>query len=187
NTTQEITGGTRVLKGTYKMSYGVDSLFSFKEPKLERGTERTPFMKAFSNVEQLANSLKFQVQELDGTFLSQSDIQINPGDVQLDSHRPGDSQLASILRLRPKSIDVITDAMNLTVKLNVNAEMESISRSAVKAEFASLMAEQVRAGKFDVDYINGLTAEFQRMYTLNANIERLVAQHVFTDAIHAKS
>src|SRR5699024_7938085 len=36
-------------------------------------------------------------------------------------------------------------------------------------------------------YISGLTAEFQRMYTLNANIERLTAQHVFTDAIHAKS
>src|SRR5699024_11814067 len=129
NTTQEITGGTRVLKGTYKMSYGVDSLFSFKEPKLERGTERTPFMNAFSNVEQLANSLKLQVQELDGTFLSQSDIQINPGYVQLGSQRLGDSQLASILKVSPESIDVITDEMNLTGNLNVKGQIESISMS----------------------------------------------------------
>src|SRR5699024_8961759 len=39
----------------------------------------------------------------------------------------------------------------------------------------------------DVDYINGLTAEFQRMYTLNANIERLVSQHVFTNNVKALS
>src|SRR5699024_13403 len=44
-----------------------------------------------------------------------------------------------------------------------------------------------RAGTIDVDYINGLTAEFQRMYTLNANIERLVSQHVFTNNVKALS
>src|SRR5699024_5810020 len=98
-----------------------------------------------------------------------------------------DSQLASILKVSPESIDVITDEMNLTGNLNVKGQIESISMSAVKAEFADLFAAQVRAGTIDVDYINGLTAEFKRMYTLNANIERLVSQNVFTDAIHAKS
>src|SRR5699024_7737148 len=106
-----------------------------------------------------------------------------PGYVQLGSQRLGDSQLASILKVSPESIDVITDEMNLTGNLNVKGQIESISMSAVEAEFASLFAAQVRAGTIDVDYINGLTAEFQRMYTLNANIERLVSQHVFTNNV----
>src|SRR5699024_7968648 len=75
------TGEARVLIGS-TTTPGTDASIRFKEPKLERGSERTPFMNAFSNVEQLAHSLKLQVQELDGTFLSQSDIQINPGYVQ---------------------------------------------------------------------------------------------------------
>src|SRR5699024_2237076 len=76
---------------------------------------------------------------------------------------------------------------NLTGNLNVKGQIESISMSAVEAEFASLFAAQVRAGTIDVDYINGLTAEFERMYTLNANIARLVSQHVFTNTVKALS
>src|SRR5699024_12250338 len=80
-----------------------------------------------------------------------------------------------------------TNEMSQTGNLNVKGQIESISMSEVKAEFADLFAAQVRAGTIDVDYINGLTAEFQRMYTLNANIERLVSQHVFTNNVKALS
>src|SRR5699024_3220341 len=120
-------------------------------------------------------------------ILTQSDISVEADRVLIGSQSIGASTLASIISVSPSAVDLITDKMNLTGNLNVKGQNESISMSAVKAEFASLFAEQVRAGKIDVDYINGLTAEFQRMYTLNANIERLVAQHVFTDAVHAKS
>src|SRR5699024_2704543 len=51
--TADFTGSARVLIGTYTLNEGVDARFTFKEPKLERGTERTPYMNAFSNVEQL--------------------------------------------------------------------------------------------------------------------------------------
>src|SRR5699024_11025268 len=106
---------------------------------------------------------------------------------QLGSKRVDGDTVASVLRGTPGSIDAIVDEMNLTGNLNVKGQIESISMSAVKAEFADLFAAQVRAGTIDVDYINGLTAEFQRMYTLNANIERLVSQHVFTNNVKALS
>src|SRR5699024_7527368 len=59
--TADFTGSARVLIGTYTLNEGVDARFTFKEPKLERGTERTPYMNAFSNVEQLANKISLKV------------------------------------------------------------------------------------------------------------------------------
>src|SRR5699024_1065731 len=59
--------------------------------KLEVGASATPMLNAISRIEQLANSVSIQVQELDGEFLSQSDIQVHPGYVQLGSQRLGDS------------------------------------------------------------------------------------------------
>src|SRR5699024_8633357 len=146
---------------------------------------------AISHLQQTADKISLKVQELSSSdgedILTQSDISVEADRVLIGSQSIGASTLASIISVSPSAVDIITDKMNLTGNLNVKGQIESISMSAVKAEFASLFAEQVRAGKIDVDYINGLTAEFERMYTLNANIERLVAQHVFTDAVHAKS
>lgn len=155
--------------------------------KLEVGATATPMLNAISRIEQLANSVSIQVQELDGDFLSQSDIQVHPGYVQLGSQRLGDSQLASIFRVSPNSIDAITDSLNLTGNLNVKGQIESISMSAVKAEFADLFSARVRAGSVHADYVEGFAARFENLYTLNANIERLVAQHVFSNAVTAKS
>src|SRR5699024_5300879 len=156
--------------------------------KLEKGPTATPMMNAISHIEQLANKASIAVQSIaGGDVLTQSDLTITPDYWQLGSKRVDGDTVASVLRGTPGSIDAIVDEMNLTGNLNVKGQIESISMSAVEAEFADLFAAQVRAGTIDVDYISGLTAEFQRMYTLNANIERLTAQHVFTDAIHAKS
>src|SRR5699024_2204578 len=41
--------------------------------KLENGNTATPMLNAISKIEQLANSVAIQVQELDGDFLTQSD------------------------------------------------------------------------------------------------------------------
>src|SRR5699024_9492556 len=48
-----------------------------------------------------------------------------------------------------------------------------------------LWADEFSAITIDVSDISGLTARFEYLYTLNANIEKLVAQHVFTDNINA--
>src|SRR5699024_2266960 len=185
--TADFTGSARVLIGTYTLNEGVDARFTFKEPKLERGTERTPYMNAFSNVEQLANKISLKVQQVEGDMLTQSDVSVESDRVLIGSQSIGASTLASIISVSPSAVDIITNEMNLTGNLNVKGQIESISMSAVEAEFADLFAAQVRAGTIDVDYINGLTAEFERMYTLNANIERLVAQHVFTNNVKALS
>src|SRR5699024_7045753 len=156
--------------------------------KLEKGPTATPMMNAISHIEQWANKASIAVQSIaGGDVLTQSDLTITPDYWQLGSKRVDGDTVASVLRGTPGSIDAIVDEMNLTGNLNVKGQIESISMSAVEAEFADLCAAQVQARTIDVEYISSLTAEFQRMYTLNANIERVTAQHVFTDAIHAKS
>src|SRR5699024_5069838 len=57
--------------------------------KLEVGASATPMLNAISRIEQLANSVAIQVQELDGDYLSQSDLQITPNYWQLGSMRIG--------------------------------------------------------------------------------------------------
>src|SRR5699024_5174350 len=58
------TGEARVLIGS-TTTPGTDASIRFKEPKLERGNVRTPFLNAFSNIEQLANKIALQVQDTD--------------------------------------------------------------------------------------------------------------------------
>ena len=154
--------------------------------KLEVGDTATPMLNAISRIEQLANSVSIQVQELDGDFLSQSDIQVKAGYVQLGSQRLGDSQLASILQVSPNSIQAITDRMILNGDLYVDGDITALAVDAIEGNFARLFASQVEANTISVDYISGRTAWFERLYTLNANIERLTSQIVFTDAINAK-
>ena len=155
--------------------------------KLEVGDKATPMLNAISRFEQLADKVAIQVQELDGDFLTQSDIQVKPGYVQLGSQRLGDEQLASIFRVSPNSIDAITERMTLNGDLYVDGDITALAVSAINAEFSDLFAAQVRAGSVHADYVKGFSARFSSLYTLNANIERLTSQLVFTDAVHAKS
>ena len=239
------TGKARILIGTRTNGNNLDVEFRFKEPKLERGTERTPFLNAFSNIEQLANKIALQVQELDGEFLTQSDIQVKAGYVQIGSQQIGDEQFASIFRVSPKSIDAITDNLNLTGNLNVKGQitslavdaiegrfsdlftshltaniitadhlsvgtamidklfatsgridqlitkdhfvrnMKALSIEAVEGNFSSLMTKYLSANYIDVDYIDGKDAWFESMYTSNAMIRRLTAQHAFIRDVQA--
>src|SRR5699024_5660991 len=154
--------------------------------KLEVGSSATPMLNAISRFEQLADKVAIQVQELDGDFLTQSDIQVQAGYVQLGSQRLGDEQLASIFRVSPNSIQAITDRMILNGDLYVDGDITALAVQAIEGNFARLFVSQVEANTIDVDYIKGRTAWFERLYTLNANIEKLVSQSVFTDAINAK-
>ena len=178
------TGEAGVLIGS-STTPGTDARIRFKEPKLERGTIRTPFLNAFSNIEQMANKIALQVQELDGKYLSQSDIEIKPDYVQLGSQRLGDSQLASIFRVSPDSIEAITDNLNLSGNLNTKGQITALAVDAIEGEFSRLWADEFSAITIDADDINGLTARFEYLYTLNANIEKLVSQNVFANGVNA--
>src|SRR5699024_8775045 len=97
-----------------------------------------PYMNAFSNVEQLANKIRLKVQQVEGDMLTQSDVSVEADRVLIGSQSIGASTLASIISVSPTAVDIITDEMNLTGNLNVKGQIESISMSAVKAEFADL-------------------------------------------------
>src|SRR5699024_8214837 len=111
--------------------------------KLEVGSTATPMLNAISKIEQLANAVSIQVQELDGDFLMQSDIRIEPGYVQLGSQRLGDNQLASIFRVSPNSINAITDRMILNGDLYVDGDITALAVDAIEGNFARLFANNL--------------------------------------------
>src|SRR5699024_8066511 len=110
--------------------------------KLEVGNKATPMLNAISRIEQLADKIALQVQELDGEFLTESDIQIRANYVQLGSKQLGDEEFASIFRVSPKSIDAITDNLNLTGNLNVKGQITSLAVDAIEGRFSNLRSEE---------------------------------------------
>src|SRR5699024_8085688 len=172
------TGEARVLIGS-TTTPGTDARIRFKEPKLERGNVRTPFLNAFSNIEQLANKISLQVQELDGEYLSQSDIEINPGYVQLGSQRLGDSQLASIFRVSPNSIQAIAERMILNGDLYVDGDITALAVDAIEGRFSNLWAAELEATTILAKHIASDAIQARHLRVSNAMIEKLVANQVF--------
>src|SRR5699024_3525947 len=103
------TGKGKIMLGTYKFRSDEYARFSFKEPKLEKGSERTPFLNAFSNIEQTANTIKLSVLgELEGGVLKQSDISVTSDSVIIGSQEISNTKLASIIAVSPRAVDIIT-------------------------------------------------------------------------------
>ena len=181
------TGDAYMLIGSYKLEGVTSARFSFKEPKLERGTERTPFLNAFSNIEQLANKIALQVQELDGEFLTESDIQIRANYVQLGSKRLGDEQFASIFRVSPKSIDAIADNLNITGNVNINGQVTTLAVNAIEGRFSNLWAAELEATTILAKHIGTEAIQARHILASNALVEKLVANQVFADEVTAKA
>ena len=154
--------------------------------KLEVGNTATPMLNAISRIEQLANSVSIQVQELDGDFLSQSDIQVQAGYVQLGSQRLGDEQLASIFRVSPNSIDAITERMTLNGSLYVDGDITALAVEAVEGNFARLFANNLTADVIDGTHIKTNTIEIKHLTGYDAILEVLMARTVFSNEVTAK-
>lgn len=183
----EFTGRARVMLGTYRLTNDVDARFSFKEPKLERGTERTPFLNAFSNIEQLANKIALQVQELDGDFLTESDIQIRANYVQLGSKQLGDEQFASIFRVSPKSIDAIADNLNITGNVNISGQVTTLAVDALEGRFSNLFATELETIELRARHIGANAIGAQHLWIDQALINKLSASTMFTNMLYAKT
>src|SRR5699024_7184222 len=177
----------RLLVGTRTNGAGLDASFRFKAPKVEKGSRATAFHTSFSTFQQTVDEMSLTVQDINSNSITESEVFVGTSGVQIGSTYIGDSEFASIFSVSPRTIDVVTKNMRITAEVAVAGDLGSISMSGVEAEFADLFAAQVRANVIDVDYINGLTAEFERMYLLNANIERLVSQNVFANNVKALS
>src|SRR5699024_6369306 len=104
--------------------------------KLEVGDKSTLMLNAISRIEQLADSVSIKVQELDGEFLTESDIQVKAGYVQLGSKQLGDEQFASIFRVSPKSIDAIADNLNITGNVNISGQVTTLAVDALEGRFS---------------------------------------------------
>lgn len=165
-----------------------DLRFFMRYPKLELGGIATPYFNSFSGLTQRADEMLLVVQGVgEEGYLTQNDFTLTNDYWQLGSQRIDGDSIASVLRGTPNSIDAIVDQMNLTGNLNVKGQIEALSLDVIEGNFSRLFASQIDANVINVGHIQGRTAWFESQYILNANIERLVAQNVFTNAITTKT
>src|SRR5699024_2511955 len=180
--------------------------------KLEEGSSATPFMNALSRVEQLADKVSIAVAEIDGSYVTQSELSVvsdgidavssrisdvednyveqssvivRPEYAQIGSMRIDGDTVGSLLRVSPSGIDAVAEAMRLSGDLFVKGDVQAYAMEAIEGNFARLWADEFSAITIDVSDISGLTARFEYLYTLSANIERLVSQKVFADGVTA--
>src|SRR5699024_1362635 len=197
---------SRILFGTHTVASGIDAFFRFRHPKLETGTIASPFETSYSMLEQRADSITLQVDDqesrirnftvdldgiagtvadIEGDMVKQSTIEITSDYAQIGSMRIDGDTVGSMLRVSPSGIDAVAEAMRLSGDLYVDGDITAPAVDAIEGEFARLWADEFSAITIDVDDISGLTARFEYLYTLNANIERLVSQQVFANGVNA--
>ena len=207
------TGKAKIMLGTYKFRPDEYSRFSFKEPKLEKGSERTPFLNAFSNIEQTANTIKLSVLgELEGGYvtksefdvtiegiesrvskidgggvLKQSDISVTSDSVIIGSQEISSTKLASIIAVSPSAVDIITKKLNLTGNLNVKGQIESISTSAVKADFANIFAGTADIQFIVAKHLASDSIQARHLLVTNAMAEKIIANTVMAREVKALS
>ena len=207
------TGKAKIMLGTYKFRPDEYARFSFKEPKLEKGSERTPFLNAFSNIEQTANTIKLSVLgELEGGYvtksefdvtiegiesrvskidgkgvLKQSDISVTSDSVIIGSQEISSTKLASIIAVSPSSVDIITKKLNLTGNLNVKGQIESISTSAVKADFANIFAGTADIQFIVAKHLASDSIQARHLRVTNAMAEKIIANTVMAREVKALS
>src|SRR5699024_10132960 len=182
--------------------------------KLEEGSSATPFMNALSRVEQLADKVSIAVAEIDGSYVTQSELSVvsdgidavssrisdveddyveqssvivRPEYAQIGSVRIDGDTVGSLLRVSPSGIDAVAEAMRLSGDLFVKGDVQAYAIEAIEGNFARLWADEFSAITIDVDDIQGFTARFEYLYTLNANIAKLVSHTAFINEINTLS
>lgn len=159
--------------------------------KLEEGSEATPMVNAISHLQQTADSLAFKVAELTNIngedILTQSDISIESDRILIGSQQISSNTLASLISVSPSSIDLITDKMNLTGNLNVKGQIESISTSAVKADFANIFAGTADIQFIVAKHLASDAIQARHLYVTNAMAEKLIANTVMAREIKTLS
>ena len=155
--------------------------------KLEHGSETTPMLNALSRIEQLADSVSIKVQELDGEYLTESDIQVKAGYVQLGSKQLGDEQFASIFRVSPKSIDAITDNLNLSGNLNVKGQIEAMALNAINVNAGTVRSYILESNVITGDHLAVGTSMIDKLFATSGRIDQLIGKDYFIRNIKAMS
>src|SRR5699024_6403143 len=155
--------------------------------KLEVGDKATPMLNAISRIEQLADKIALQVQELDGEFLTESDIQIRANYVQLGSKQLGDEEFASIFRVSPKSIDAIADNLNITGNVNISGQVTTLAVNALEGSFSNLFASELETVELRARHIGANAIGAQHLWIDQALINKLSTSKMFTGMLYAKT
>ena len=183
-----INPNTQILFGTNTVESNINAFFRFRHPKLEEGAVASPFKTSFSMLEQRADEISLAVQGIDlNGMLTQSDIRIDPGYVQLGSQRLGDNQLASIFRVSPNSIDAITERMVLNGDLYVDGDITALAVKAIEGNFARLFANQLTANVITSDHIQVGTGLVNKIFATSARIDELITKNHFVNNVKAMS
>src|SRR5699024_6831024 len=143
---------------------------------------------AFSNIEQTANTIKLSVLgELEGGVLKQSDISVTSDSVIIGSQEISNTKLASIIAVSPRAVDIITSKLNLTGNLNVKGQIESISMSAVKADFANIFAGTADIQFIEAKHLASDAIQARHLYVTNAMAEKIIDNSVMAREVKALS
>ena len=179
------------MEGFAVLPHFIEHLDGRIKVKLEEGSVATPMVNAISQLQQTADSLAFKVAELTNingeNILTQSDISIESDRIVIGSQQISSNTLASLISVSPSSIDLITDKMNLTGNLNVKGQIESISTSAVKADFANIFAGTADIQFIVAKHLASDSIQARHLYVSNAMAEKLIANSVMAREVKALS
>ncbi|WP_411842111.1 phage tail spike protein [Salinicoccus sp. HZC-1] len=155
--------------------------------QLDNSQNMSEVVSRVSTVEQLAESIRLDVQEISGEYVKQSGVYVGTSGVQIGSTYLGDSEFASIFKVSPRTIDVVTEEMRITADLAVAGDIEALAVSAVTADFASIFANTA-----DIDFIKGKhidvnTITVDHLYGADAILNYLMARQIFADEVTAVS
>src|SRR5699024_1112817 len=99
----------------------------------------------------------------------------------------GDEQFASIFRVSPKSIDAITDNLNLTGNLNVEGQITSLAVDAIEGRFSDLFTSHLAAKSITADHLSVGTAMIDKLFATSGRIDQLITKDHFVRTIKALS
>src|SRR5699024_3726971 len=97
------------------------------------------------------------------------------------------TKLASIIAVSPRAVDIITSKLNLTGNLNVKGQIESISMSAVKADFANIFAGTADIQFIEAKHLASDAIQARHLYVTNAMAEKIIANSVMAREVKALS
>ena len=178
----------RILFGTRRASGGIGfGGYRIRYPKLEEGISATPYTNAYANLEVKADEINQAVTELDGSVVKQSQVKVQSDRILIGSQSIGTSTLASIIAISPTSVDIITDAMNLTGNLNVRGQIEAITMSAISANFSEVQAAVLKASVIKTLHLDSEVVTASKLKVDSALVDKLIANSIMVNEIKALS
>lgn len=184
---RETTSEAKIYFGANPINSGQRMDIFIRKPKVELGNRSTPYVNAFSGLQQRADEIALAVQGIDGEgYLTQSDILIRSNYVQLGSQRIDGSNIGALLRVSPTGIDAVAEAMRLSGDLYVDGDITALAVKAIEGNFAKLFANQLTATTITGDLIASRTITSENIHVDHALVNRIIAQSVYANDVTSK-